>query len=509
MGIEHHKLPRTAVEDAEWLKNAFARLRRTCRRSGKEIATRAECSEASVSQTLSGKKIPRSGMAKAIAKAMDASAIDVDSIGRRAENYHDAKNRAAALGRGGNNNRPGHGAKEPATGGLRSDQLDRLADALGPTRSSEVVEALWHLGSTGVRLSPAYTDSLDDLGTLLRHLNERTDAPGRLPLPVEFGEVLAVGRSSTRSVYPVVDQILSEMRLSHHNTKERRNLQAKQYRKPFTVVISLAVDPYERAGRGFDLRVWIRREGVSMPLWLDSSCRRPAELRQAGEKLLADALTLTPPMDDAKDLTYEFILPYALSGLDVGGWVIGDGTAAPLGVQARVITRSLDRMRSGDPWLDRQWRHRWKALTQGSAQDSGAANRTVALPPLSEHDSTPHEGLEALRRRLTLDPGIACFVAGDTGQDVSEGWRQQMRVAIDMGVPAGVWCAGSRLTTQLMSVLRTSNGKGHSVLPDWAFQQRRNAYHAGTSEPGPGIMWDNPYTVPESNWSLTSPIEPV
>lgn len=232
-------------------------------------------------------------------------------------------------------------------------------------------------------------------------------------------------------------------------------------------------------------------------------------MRQAGGKLLADALTLTPPLDDAKDLTYEFILPYALCGLDVGAWVIGDGTVAPLGVQARVLTRSLDRMRSGDPRLDRQWRHRWKALTQGSVQDGGAAARTVALPTLSEHDSTPHEGLEALRQRLTLNPDIACFVAGDSGQDVSEGRLRQMRVAIDMGVPAGVWCVDNCPTSQLMSDLQTSHGEGHSALPDWAFQQRRNAYQAGTSASGVGIMWDSPYTVPESNWSLKSPIEPV
>ncbi|GAA2279245.1 hypothetical protein GCM10010415_54590 [Streptomyces atrovirens] len=60
----------------------------------------------------------------------------------------------------------------------------------------------------------------------------------------------------------------------------------------------------------------------------------------------------------------EFVLPYDLLNHDVAGLAFrtGGGRPLPLGVEYGVHLRSLERMRTDDVLVRRQWRERWRAL---------------------------------------------------------------------------------------------------------------------------------------------------
>ncbi|MFJ6081514.1 hypothetical protein ACIQI8_08925 [Streptomyces sp. NPDC092369] len=62
----------------------------------------------------------------------------------------------------------------------------------------------------------------------------------------------------------------------------------------------------------------------------------------------------------------EFVLPYDLLNHDVAGlkFRIGDGRPLPLALKYAVHLRSLERMRSTDVQVRRQWRTRWRALVE-------------------------------------------------------------------------------------------------------------------------------------------------
>ncbi|MGW7426358.1 VMAP-C domain-containing protein [Streptomyces sp. NPDC054813] len=60
----------------------------------------------------------------------------------------------------------------------------------------------------------------------------------------------------------------------------------------------------------------------------------------------------------------EFVLPHDLLNHDVAGltYQVGEGQPLPLTLRYGVHLRSLERMRSNDPLLRRQWQERWRAL---------------------------------------------------------------------------------------------------------------------------------------------------
>lgn len=501
MGIKESDLSPGVVKAVANLRRKFEAIRK---RAGsprnKEIASRSGYSAPHVSQILNGKASPSPSAAVNIAAAMNATEVDQQSVRRLAEKLAVELETARASQ---------HETEilsdvavddeRPSIGGLSDDQLGRLSEALGNPLPSEVVDALWALGR---RFDPEYLESLGDITALLRRLNDRTDLLDAPPLPVEFSELLAAGRPFPRAVWEVADEVLTEIGYPRAGGLKRRNLQVKNHRKSRSITISIAVDPYERAGHGYDLRAWIRRERTHQALRLEENCS-PGEVRDACETLLGKALGLITPVG-ARDLTIEFFLPCDLLLLGVDQWTLGSRSAGSIGVGAQVISRSLERMRTNDGGLDWQWRHRWKILT-GTAREDDVA-QVVRLP----HGGAEPDGRPGDRsREWEVDPTVACFVADRRDEYSAERVDKHVTKAIDMGVPAGVWCREGCSSQHLLDEMKAMERDGLLAdLPKWALAERHEAFQGRPPHDGSalGILWDDPFSRPETNSALVSPV---
>ncbi|MEU9350848.1 hypothetical protein AB0D65_07460 [Streptomyces griseoloalbus] len=143
----------------------------------------------------------------------------------------------------------------------------------------------------------------------------------------------------------------------------------------------------------------------------------------------------------------EFVLPYDLLNHDVAGlrFRTGQGRPLPLGLKYGVHLRSLERMRTDDVLVRRQWRERWRSLRQqgvtvhgwtgADAQRldawqtalAGESGRTAVV--LDAPADTP--ALEALKAAIA--EGIALAIWDRRGAFVEE--RREVVTAVFASVP--------------------------------------------------------------------------
>src|SRR5690606_40039899 len=177
-------------------------------------------------------------------------------------------------------------------------------------------------------------------------------------------------------------------------------------------------------------------------------------LGEAVEQALRQGARLWPvapapgPGGHEQPPTYvEFVLPYDLLNHDVAGlrFTLGHGRPLPLGLRYAVHLRSLERMRTDDRLVRRQWQERWRVLRQQgvtvhgwSGDDAqrldawqttlaGESARTAVV--LDAPADTP--ALEALKAAIA--EGIALAIWDRRGVFVEE--RREVVTAVFASVP--------------------------------------------------------------------------
>ncbi|WP_343242672.1 hypothetical protein [Streptomyces sp. SID8111] len=217
----------------------------------------------------------------------------------------------------------------------------------------------------------------------------------------------------------------------------------------------VAVEPARDGSGDIAVRPWLN----SVPGHWDPQPGEPAttsldRLGEAVEQALRQGARLWPvapapgPGGHEQPPTYvEFVLPYDLLNHDVAGlrFTLGHGRPLPLGLRYAVHLRSLERMRTDDRLVRRQWQERWRVLRQQgvtvhgwSGDDAprldawqttlaGESARTAVV--LDAPADTP--ALEALKAAIA--EGIALAIWDRRGVFVEE--RREVVTAVFASVP--------------------------------------------------------------------------
>ncbi|MDN0197453.1 hypothetical protein [Streptomyces sp. S.PNR 29] len=121
----------------------------------------------------------------------------------------------------------------------------------------------------------------------------------------------------------------------------------------------------------------------------------------------------------------EFVLPYDLLNHDVAGlrFRSGDARPLPLGLKYGVHLRSLERMRTDDVLVRRQWQERWRALRQ-----HGVAVHGWSVPDAQR--------LDAWQTTLAGEAGHTAVVL-DAPADLSA--LEALKAAIAEGIGLAIW----------------------------------------------------------------------
>lgn len=149
-----------------------------------------------------------------------------------------------------------------------------------------------------------------------------------------------------------------------------------------------------------------------------------AALRQ-GARLWAPQREPGPGGREQPPPYIEFVLPYELLNHDVAGLKLrtGDGRPLSLGLKYGVHLRSLERMRTDDVLVRRQWQERWHTLRQ----------RGVAVHAWSRPDA---QRLDAWQTTLAGEAGHTAVVL-DAPADLPA--LQALKAAIAEGIGLAIW----------------------------------------------------------------------
>ncbi|PTA42834.1 ATP-binding protein [Micromonospora sp. RP3T] len=190
--------------------------------------------------------------------------------------------------------------------------------------------------------------------------------------------------------------------------------------------------------------------------------------------------------DHLGPVTIEFILPHYLLNEPIDEWLIGDessmGSPRPFTMDYGVVVRSLERMRS--PHLHRNWRKRWKMLSERPEQA-----RAYVVPPGTTPDPT------YLEAALQADEHVVAVVLSDAPSQSGAGSRE-VAAALRVGVPILLWhrddCTAPEFRSALDLLL---NGvEGLTRLPDRLRELRLKAlmYPDEPSCRNLVLLWDDP-----------------
>ncbi|CAL9612429.1 hypothetical protein SUDANB176_05656 [Streptomyces sp. enrichment culture] len=216
----------------------------------------------------------------------------------------------------------------------------------------------------------------------------------------------------------------------------------------------VAVEPARDGSGEIVVRPWLN----TVPGHWDPQPGEPATttldgLGQAVEHALRQGARLwSAPADPdpagREQPTYvEFVLPYDLLNHDVAGlrFRIGHGRPLPLGLKYGVHLRSLERMRTDDVLVRRQWQERWRSLRQRGVTVHGWTGADAqrldawqtALAGESAHTAVVLDApadtpaLEALKAAIA--EGIALAIWDRRGTFVEE--RREVVTAVFASVP--------------------------------------------------------------------------
>ncbi|WP_327319643.1 VMAP-C domain-containing protein [Streptomyces sp. NBC_01235] len=180
----------------------------------------------------------------------------------------------------------------------------------------------------------------------------------------------------------------------------------------------------------------------------------------------------------------EFVLPHDLLNHDVAGlaYQVGEGRSLPLALRYGVHLRSLERMRSSDPLLRRQWQERWRALHRNGVLAWEGRQSSVG-------------GADRWHVALAAEPGYTAAVldAPDGGDSSSA-----LKAVIAAGIGLAVWDRRGVFHAERRSVMSAVFASVTSAeqLPHAIQRLRRSAE---LREGGPlllgrhiAFLWDDP-----------------
>lgn len=326
-----------------------------------------------------------------------------------------------------------------------------LADAKGEVRAARLRDLL------AAELGGLYLPA--DLGPeqLFTHVLEWNAQPDGLPPAVVLMDVAAVLASPPGHRGPLlkwVDGWAQRAGLAAA-VAERRTARARAKADPdIPCCLIVAVEPARDGSGEIVVRPWLN----TVPgYWYPQPCE-PATttldgLAEAVDHALREGARLwsAPPEPHPagrdQPMYVEFVLPYDLLNHNVAGLAsrLGQGRALPLGLRYGVHLRSLERMRTDDVLVRRQWEERWSRLhghgvtvhgwTAADAQRLDAWHTSLAgesghtAVVLDAPDDTP--ALEALRAAIA--EGIALAVWDRRGVFTEE--RREVVTAVFASVP--------------------------------------------------------------------------
>ncbi|MER7483980.1 hypothetical protein ABTX60_41170 [Streptomyces sp. NPDC126510] len=179
----------------------------------------------------------------------------------------------------------------------------------------------------------------------------------------------------------------------------------------------------------------------------------------------------------------EFVLPYDLLNHDVAGLThqTGEGRPLPLALRYGVHLRSLERMRSTDPLLRRQWQERWRALHRQGVQAYEWRQASAA-------------GADRWQATLAAEPRYTAAVLDAPDGEASS----VLRAVIAAGIGLAIWDRRGAFHAERRSVMSAVFASVASVeqLPHAIQRLRRTAE---LHEEGPlllgrhiAFLWDDP-----------------
>jgi len=199
-------------------------------------------------------------------------------------------------------------------------------------------------------------------------------------------------------------------------------------------------------------------------------------------------------MEAVEDLTVEFCLPRRLLCSDVDHWIVTAGRSTPvkIGIQHRVIVRSLERAHNMELWPS--WKSKWSRL-QSQRLGSGGLDGSVA-PFLicNEEDCENQESLYARLRNYY----VICLALALIPPDLPLPRADILDTVLDAGIPIALWprhCV-DHLQASLDSLL---SGCDLSELPKLVWKLRleaaskRDEGHLGHRLT---LLWDDPDRLP-------------
>ncbi|GAA0635776.1 hypothetical protein GCM10009535_09870 [Streptomyces thermocarboxydovorans] len=214
---------------------------------------------------------------------------------------------------------------------------------------------------------------------------------------------------------------------------ERRTERARATADPdIPCCLIVAVEPARDGSGEYVVRTWLN----TVPGYWDPQPGEPTVttlpgLGQAVERALRQGSRLwttpagpRPPGPDQPTFV-EFVLPYDLLNHDVASltFQVGHGRALPLGLRYAVHLRSLERMRTDDVLVRRQWQERWQRLRRHGV----AVHRWTA--------ADAHR-LDAWQTALAEDTGHTAVVL-DAPDDTPA--LEALKAAIAEGIALAVW----------------------------------------------------------------------
>ncbi|WKX13284.1 hypothetical protein [Streptomyces sp. NL15-2K] len=339
----------------------------------------------------------------------------------------------------------------PLSGHDQSTARSLLADAKGEVSAARLRDALVE------DLNGLYLPAGLSPEQLFAHVLEWNAQPDGLPpavLLVDLAAGLAAVPGHRTALVKWVDGWAQRAGLSEAVGRRRAERTASVSDPDIPCCLIVAVEPARDGSGEFVVRPWLN----TVPGHWDPQPGEPATttldgLGPAVERALRQGARLwSAPRDPdpvgREQPTYvEFVLPYDLLNHDVAGlrFATGHGRPLPLGLKYGVHLRSLERMRTDDVLVRRQWQERWHALRQNGVTvhswSGSDAQRLDAwhtsLAGESDHTAVVLDApadtsaLEALKAAIA--EGIALAIWDRRGVFIEE--RREVVTAVFASVP--------------------------------------------------------------------------
>ncbi|MFE9771691.1 hypothetical protein ACFYOV_08485 [Streptomyces sp. NPDC005931] len=270
---------------------------------------------------------------------------------------------------------------------------------------------------------------------LFAHVLEWNAQPDGLPpavLLVDVAASLAATPGHRGALVKWVDGWAGRAQLTGEVAR-RREERARTARDPdIPCCLIVAVEPACDGSGEIVVRPWLNtvpghwnpQPGEPAVTTLDDLGQAVEEALQQGARLWS-APPEPHPAGREQPTYVEFVLPYDLLNHDVAGlrFRTGHGRPLPLGLKYGVHLRSLERMRTDDVLVRRQWQERWRALRQHGVTVHGWTGADA-------------QRLDAWQTSLAGESGHTAVVLDAPADSAA---LEALKAAIAEGVALAVW----------------------------------------------------------------------